>query len=49
MSWRWDGDRLVGPGPDLHATAVPRQAAVPESRLSRSLHLGRLARGGVKP
>lgn len=29
--------------PDLHATALPRQAAVPESRLSRGLHLGRLA------
>lgn len=31
------------PSAEPPATALPRQASVPESRLSRSLHLGRLA------
>ena len=31
------------PIPEPQATALPRQASVPESRMARSLHLGRLA------
>lgn len=31
------------PTPDARTTALPRQASVPESRMARSLHLGRLA------